>query len=406
MAILKTLALLVVLGVLLALGFVFSGVYNIGADDPHTPMVYKMLETMRDRSILARSDDLEVPNLDDPALLRSGAGNYHAMCTGCHLMPGMADTEISRGLYPRPPNLTKRPPGAPARDFWIIKHGIKATGMPAWGESMSDEYIWGMVAFVQKLPTLGADQYEAAVAASGGHQHGGGETRPHTSAADADHDDTGTAPHGHGEEAEAPAPHDDTGSPPHEHPEEKQAPAHDDTGTAPHSHDEPTDEHAGMDMDAEPPEGEAEGHSHAPGTPAHDDRARVAKAAPAGPVGVVAAFEKALQANDFAAAERNLDPDVVTYESGGIERSRDEYAAGHMKSDSAFLKRADIELLTQTGDEVGDLAWVASERRITTVVNQEPVDIVSTETMVLRRATGAWRIAHIHWSSRPTGSGH
>lgn len=61
----------------------------------------------------------------------------------------------------------------------MIKHGIKATGMPAWGKSMGDEYIWGMVAFLNQLPTMDAKQYQTLVASSGGHQHGGGETQMH-----------------------------------------------------------------------------------------------------------------------------------------------------------------------------------------------------------------------------------
>src|SRR3546814_8967077 len=63
--------------------------------------------------------------------------------------------------------------------FWVIKHGVKMSGMPAWGKSMSDEYIWNMAAFLQQLPDLDEEQYKALVATSGGHSHGGGETQPH-----------------------------------------------------------------------------------------------------------------------------------------------------------------------------------------------------------------------------------
>src|SRR3546814_1099025 len=59
-----------------------------------------------------------------------------AMCTGCHLAPGMSETEMSRGLYPAPPDLTKTTVEA-AEAFWVIKHGIKASGMPAWGDRKS-----------------------------------------------------------------------------------------------------------------------------------------------------------------------------------------------------------------------------------------------------------------------------
>ena len=165
--------------VLAAAGFVWSGIYNIAADDLHTRPVYALMKTMRVRSINARANRLHPPPaLDDPARIRQGAGNYNAMCMSCHLAPGMAETELSKGLYPAPPNLSKETVDA-ATAFWVIKHGIKASGMPAWGKSMGDEYIWNMAAFLQVLPRMDAAQYQALVASSGGHDHGGGETKPH-----------------------------------------------------------------------------------------------------------------------------------------------------------------------------------------------------------------------------------
>lgn len=168
-----------VLGVL-AIGagvFAWSGLYNIGADDAHTRPVYSMLQMMRERSVTARSRKLHAPpNLDDAARISQGAGNYNAMCTGCHLAPGMAETELSKGLYPAPPNLSEAEVKDPSHHFWVIKHGIKASGMPAWGKSMSDDYIWNMVAFLQQLPKLNEAQYQALISSSGGHDHGGGET--------------------------------------------------------------------------------------------------------------------------------------------------------------------------------------------------------------------------------------
>lgn len=165
---------------LLAMGFalVWFGFYNVAADDPHIRPMYAFLETVRDRSIARRAGAIEVPTLTDEAAIVQGAGNYDAMCTGCHLKPGAAPTELSRGLYPAPPNLTLAAPD-PARAFWVVKHGVKASGMPAWGASMDDAYIWNMVAFLQVLPSLDAAGYAAMVERSGGHSHGGGETDGH-----------------------------------------------------------------------------------------------------------------------------------------------------------------------------------------------------------------------------------
>jgi mono/diheme cytochrome c family protein len=199
---LLTLSILSGVALVAAAGFVWSGIYNIGADDTHTRPVYAVLQALRERSIDTRAHKLQLPeDLNDPARIRQGAGNYNAMCTGCHLGPGMEETELSKGLYPTPPNLAKEPVDA-AEAFWVIKHGIKASGMPAWGKSMDDEYIWNMAAFLQALPKLNAEQYQALVASSGGHSHGGGETEGHSHAEGMDdhHDDApADADHEHGE---------------------------------------------------------------------------------------------------------------------------------------------------------------------------------------------------------------
>jgi mono/diheme cytochrome c family protein len=160
--IITTTATVAVIGIVGIGAFVYSGIYNIGADDHHTRPVYALMQTLRERSIEWRSKDLTVPNLDDPQLILKGAGQYAAMCTGCHLAPGMADSEIRPRLYPQPPELSKFK-SDPREAFWVIKHGIKMSAMPAWGSSHDDATIWSMVAFLQKLPGLTPDEYKAIV---------------------------------------------------------------------------------------------------------------------------------------------------------------------------------------------------------------------------------------------------
>jgi mono/diheme cytochrome c family protein len=159
---LGVLATLVLLGAAAAV-FVGSGRYDIGADSPHTRPVYALMQTLRERSIRAHAAGLAVPDLDDPQLVLKGAGQYAAMCTQCHLSPAMADSEIRPGLYPQPPNLS-RVRVDPKQAFWAIKHGIKMSAMPAWGASHDDATIWSMVAFVQKLPGMSAQEYRDIVA--------------------------------------------------------------------------------------------------------------------------------------------------------------------------------------------------------------------------------------------------
>jgi mono/diheme cytochrome c family protein len=144
--------------------FIYAGIYNIGADAPHTAPVYWAIENLRDRSIAVRARNIAVPaNLSDPKNIATGAGLYADMCSGCHLAPGMEKTEISQGLYPQAPELSQGLDHNAAEEFWIIKHGVKLTAMAAWGRTHSDELIWDMVAFIRKLPSLSAVQYQALV---------------------------------------------------------------------------------------------------------------------------------------------------------------------------------------------------------------------------------------------------
>jgi len=160
------------LSLLAGSAFIYSGLFDPAADAPHSRPVYWVMENLRHRGIERRVRDIQVANLSDEALISTGAGNYAAMCAGCHLEPGVTDSEMHRGLYPQPPALaTMRRPTKPDHAFWIVKHGIKASGMPAWGKSMDDKAIWGIVAFLQNLPNLTAEDYHEAVEHSEGHSH-------------------------------------------------------------------------------------------------------------------------------------------------------------------------------------------------------------------------------------------
>jgi mono/diheme cytochrome c family protein len=143
--------------------FAYTGVYNVAADDPHWDMTSRLLETVRARSIERRAKDVQVPaNLADEQMVLKGAGQYSAMCVGCHLAPGLGRSELSRGLYPAPPELAKARID-PKLSFTVIKHGIKMSGMPAWGGPHGDQQIWNLVAFVNRLPDLSPSEYQQMV---------------------------------------------------------------------------------------------------------------------------------------------------------------------------------------------------------------------------------------------------
>tara|TARA_R110001599_G_scaffold353873_1_gene601490 strand:- start:6967 stop:7545 length:579 start_codon:yes stop_codon:yes gene_type:complete len=162
-------ASIVILG---GLAFLYSGFYPMGADVPHNSLTYWVLETLRERSIARAASNIQVPmDLDSSDRLLKGGADYNDMCAGCHLKPGKTQSDFTLGLYPSPPNLSldgndhghdnhDESNYALQRQFWIIKHGIKASGMPAWGPGHDDERIWNMVAFLKHLPELSSDEYQ------------------------------------------------------------------------------------------------------------------------------------------------------------------------------------------------------------------------------------------------------
>ena len=114
---------------------------------------------------------------------------------------------------------------------------------------------------------------------------------------------------------------------------------------------------------------------------------------------VVDNFHAALGRGDTKAALRFLDDKVIIFESGGVERSKTEYASHHLAADAAFTQAVPSKIVRRTGDAVGNVAWITPEGRTTGAFKGKAIDQLTTETMVLHRTTGAWKIVHIHWSS-------
>jgi mono/diheme cytochrome c family protein len=166
------------------LAFIFSGFYPVEANTPHWGVTTRVLQTVRDRSIKAHAAGIQVPpGLGDPAKLQIGVEHFADHCAVCHGAPGVPKGDIARGLYPPPPDLAHASEHYTAAElFWIIKHGIKMTGMPSWADH-SDEALWATVAFIEKLPGTTPEDYAKLVMAGmahGGHHHDGhqDQTKP------------------------------------------------------------------------------------------------------------------------------------------------------------------------------------------------------------------------------------
>ncbi len=166
-AIIGTVLMLVVLAVIGGFGFIYSGVYDVGASTPHWAVTRWVMDTARMHSIAAHASGIAVPaGLDDQSKILMGTDHFAAHCAVCHGAPGVPQGDIAKGLYPQPPNLARTVKAySPAELFWVLKHGIKMTGMPAWSDH-GDDALWAIVAFLEKLPTMSEQDYAKLVMAS------------------------------------------------------------------------------------------------------------------------------------------------------------------------------------------------------------------------------------------------
>jgi mono/diheme cytochrome c family protein len=152
-----------VVGLVIAvgLGVAYSGVDVVGGRRPARGGVAWLLGTTMDHSARRHAAGIRVPPLDDPETVKTGFQHYREMCVSCHGAPGVEPAELAKGLNPSPPLLVESiGDWKPNELFWITKYGVRMTGMPAWGVTHSDDKIWALVAFMQGLPKLSAEDYQ------------------------------------------------------------------------------------------------------------------------------------------------------------------------------------------------------------------------------------------------------
>jgi cytochrome c553 len=159
----RILQLILALGTALGvLGFVFlwSGLYSVAASRGHWAIMEWILTFAMRNSVKTHALAIEAPPLDRADLVALGAAHFHSGCAYCHGAPGMPIGPIAHAMLPPPPDLTTQM--RPWRDrelFWIVKNGIKYTGMPAWAAQQRDDEVWALVAFLRRLPALDARGY-------------------------------------------------------------------------------------------------------------------------------------------------------------------------------------------------------------------------------------------------------
>lgn len=164
--ILRTIRILVLAAVVLivlAIVFIYSGLFNVAANYPDNPVAAWVLGTTMDHSVRRHAAGIKTPALDDPKMIADGLKLYHSRCEFCHGAPGIHIQAVSKSLNPAPPELTEAAGDwKPNELFWITRNGIRMSGMPAWQVAQTDQQIWSIVAFARKLPSMKSEEYKAA----------------------------------------------------------------------------------------------------------------------------------------------------------------------------------------------------------------------------------------------------
>src|SRR5438309_5514697 len=126
---------------------VWFGDFNVAATEQHSKLALWVISIVRDRSIAVRAAaSPPEPSLADVQRIKTGFRSYHTMCTVCHSAPGRQPSPVRQGLNPKPPRLQSKEAQrrSNAELYWIIQHGMRMTGMPAFGPTHSAEKygIW------------------------------------------------------------------------------------------------------------------------------------------------------------------------------------------------------------------------------------------------------------------------
>jgi len=179
-----TLAAVGVVGGIVGLTVLYGGFYNIGATKSHFPQVHHVLERGLLQSVRFHARDVTVPpaitlEADTPpgapsAAYRAkpqvvrGAGLYRDNCVVCHGAPGVAQGDIGKSMQPVPGPLSDAARRwRPNEMYWITRHGIKMSGMPAWQYHLAEEDIWAVVGFLVALPSMTPKDYADITTQSG-----------------------------------------------------------------------------------------------------------------------------------------------------------------------------------------------------------------------------------------------
>lgn len=169
-----------------------TGAVDVAATADYVPGAEWFFSTLSEESIRRHAEEAaEAGNLVPPreatdAMLRTGASHYRSMCVVCHGAPGAEPGEIGQGLKPKPPDLSHTAREMSEREIlWVLEHGIRHTGMPAFGATHGEEELQALTAFVKRLDGMSPEEYTGL---TGSRSPAAGDGAPPADAGHGDHE--------------------------------------------------------------------------------------------------------------------------------------------------------------------------------------------------------------------------
>jgi mono/diheme cytochrome c family protein len=132
-----------------------GGYFNFSADTETSPLEKKIAMSAMDKSTERRAPQTSNPLQPNDDTLIASARLYRDNCAGCHGDPSHMATQLGDSFNPPAPQFWMDAPDMPENEnFYIIKHGVRWTGMPSWNKKLSDAQIWQVVTLLSHLDKL------------------------------------------------------------------------------------------------------------------------------------------------------------------------------------------------------------------------------------------------------------
>ena len=151
-------------------GYARLGFLDLRADQNPSAMEERIVGQAMDESTERHAPQQKNPLEPTPENLLAGARLYRGKCSDCHGSPVNPTSDYGMSFYPRAPQFMKQAPDMPDHEnFYLIKHGVRWTAMPSWGNIMTDSEIWQVVLVLhhfEKLPPAVREELKKKVASN------------------------------------------------------------------------------------------------------------------------------------------------------------------------------------------------------------------------------------------------